>query len=45
MKGPNLHKLGVFLANDGKKPPILAKLGVFFLYRIGILMDGKWGQN
>ena len=44
MKAPNLHKLGVFCANDGKKHPILAKSGVF-LYKIGILMGCKWGQN
>ena len=31
-------------ANDGKKHPILAKFGCV-LYKIGILMGGKWGQS
>ena len=44
MKTPNLHKLSVFRANDGKKAPNLSKIG-WFLYKIGILMGGKWGQN
>ena len=49
MKAPNIHKLGIFWANDGKKHPILAKLGVFFFFFFfflsDILMGGKWGQN